>query len=138
MCRSILLLFSLLLGACSSAIPPAATATFVGPITYDQAIGLAMQIVSSASSEAKGEVVFPSRVNAQKMTLAEALKSSPGENAVPAGYDPQVLVWYVTMDGRWANTIQDPGYAATQQPLHHAVVILDTRSGKQIESWLTP
>ena len=136
--RAMLLLLTLFLCACSVGSTQTKAPTASGPVTRQQAIDASVKSVSSSRPEISGALITPSNVRAQQMTLREALRHRPRDLSPVAGYGLQMSVWYVTMDGLWANEVQAPGVSATQTPLHHAAVILDAQSGMEIESWMMP
>ena len=88
--------------------------------------------------EVSGALLSPQNVQAEQMALSQAMQRLPGSPSVPAGYDPQMPVWMVMMDGLWTNEVQAPGVTATQTPYHHCVVILDALTGMEIGSSLRP
>ena len=68
------------------------------------------------------------------MTLEEAVRQINPENAVAVGYDPNLRVWFVTMEGIWTDEFSRPEGFPTPSPYHHYVVILDAKTGVEIET----
>ncbi len=132
------ILMCLLLASCSKVPVAANTLTIISLLSREQAIAAALQNASMSRPEVSGALVSPQNVQAEQMTLSEAMKRLPGNPSVPARYKPQMLVWVVTMDGLWASEVQAPGITATQAPYHHYLVVLDAITGMEIESSLQP
>jgi len=126
--------FALLTG-CKSTIK--ATATY---ISEQKAIDMALELAASSRPEISGAQVVPSNISAKQMTLNEALKRINKGDAVPDSYDPQLPVWFVTMDGLWLGEMSVPGAALTPQPApyHHFAVIMDAQTGLEIEDSISP
>ncbi len=144
--RRFVLLICLLLPACAPRAAPAptpsplprSTASWTALITRDQAIAAALTIASASAPEISGALVAPSNIQAEQLSLGQAMTRMFGNANAPRGYTADMLVWVVTMDGLWASQAQAPGVTATQLPYHHYIIVLDASSGMQIESSLTP
>ncbi len=136
--RAIVLFISLLLAACRPAVMSVGTATPPSFITRQQAIANALGITSSSAPEISGAQVPPVNIQAEQTTLAQAVQRMNSRGGLPKGYAPDLPVWYVTMDGLWANEVQAPGVTATQVPYHHYFLILDAVTGMAIETALRP
>lgn len=132
--RHAILIASLLLSGCVPSQAPTRASLF----TREQAVAAAVKIASNSAPEISGALSPPGNIQAERMTLAEALQRMSGDAKLPPGYSADAPVWYVTMDGLWASEALAPGVTATQRPYHHYRVILDARTGTDIESSLTP
>ncbi len=74
------------------------------------------------------------------MTLDEAVKRIDERNQPANEYDPEMIVWFVTMDGLWLGEMSAPGIVPTPQPVpyRHYAIIIDAKTGLEIESSLLP
>ena len=120
-----------LLAGCKSIIKPS------NPYLSEQeAIDAATKLAASSRPEISGAQATPSNIVAQQLTLDEALKKINKGNQIPTGYDAQMTVWFVTMDGLWLGEMATPGIVPTPQPVlyHHFAVIPDAKTGSEIES----
>jgi hypothetical protein len=136
--RSTIRFVVLFLVACSPPHAPVATAKASSFITREQAIANAIRIATSSAPEISGAQVPPQNVQAEQTTLSRAMQRITGETQLPEGYGPDAPVWYVTMDGSWANEMSAPGVTVTQVPYHHYFIILDAVTGMSIETALRP
>ena len=130
----VVLIFSLLVG-CKSIITPSDSY-----ISEQQATDAALEIASSSRPEMSGAQVTPSNITAKQMTLHEAVKMIDKNNQPATGYDPTMLVWFITMDGLWLGEMSAPDTAPTPEPVsyHHYAIIIDAKTGLGIESSLKP
>jgi len=114
--------------------------TTTGLINRQEAVDAALKIASSSQPEISGALVTPQNVQTEQMTLGEAEQRIHGNPTAPSGHAPEMPVWYVTMDGLWANEVSAPDLtpSVTQQPYHSYRIILDARTGLEIESSLQP
>jgi hypothetical protein len=128
-----------LLAACGPAAPPA-TATPAGMITRERAIELALALAAESRPEVSGALATPENVAAEAMPLRAAVARLHGSASPAAGYDPEMPVWLVTMDGLWASEATAPGVTPPPTPplLRRFAVILDAMTGLEIESVLRP
>ena len=99
-------------------------------INQQEAIDAAIKIASHSQPEISGSQVPPSNVHAEQMTLGQAEKRIQSD---ATGYDPEMLVWLVTMDGIWLDEFPLPTGMATPEPYHHFTFILDQKTGLEIE-----
>ena len=99
-----------------------------------EAIDAALKIASMPQPEISGSQVTPSNVHAEQMTLAEAVKRIQEDNSVATGYDLEMLVWLVTMDGIWLDEFPVPTGMTTPEAYHHFSIIIDQKTGVEIES----
>jgi hypothetical protein len=130
-------IFSLLAG-CSIFGRELTRPTATANLSRQEAIEFALKNASHSRPEISGAQVTPVNVQARQMTLAEAVKRLDNDGQVAAGYDPKMTVWYVTMDGIWLDEFPRPADFPTPEPYRHFMIILDARSGLEIESSLKP
>lgn len=109
-------------------------------IGEQEAIDAALEIASMSHPEISGPQVEPYSISAQQITLAEAVKRINEKNQVSAGADPKMIVWFVTMDGLWLGEMTAPGVSPTPEPVpyHHYTIILDAKTGLDIEVSISP
>ena len=107
-------------------------------ISKQKAIDTALEIVSTSRPEISGSQEEPSNIQAEKMTLDEAVKKIDMHNQPPNRYDPGSIVWFITMDGLWQNEMEAPGVELTPMPYRHYAIIIDAKTGSEIESSLKP
>ena len=100
---------------------------------------IAIESATASRPEISSAQVTPSNITAQQLTLEEAEKRIHQGNEIVAGYDPKMQVWLVTMDGLWWGEMSAPGVVPTPEPVpyHHSVVILDAKTGDEIENSLS-
>ncbi len=134
--RTAALLLGIFLAGCIS--PPWAAPTSAVKIGREQAIAAAVRIASQSAPEISGALVTPQNIQAEQITLKEAMQRMGSQMQLPTSYRADTPVWIVTMDGLWASEAQAPGVAATQIPYHHYFVILGASTGMEIESELRP
>ena len=103
-------------------------------ISEQKAIDAALKSASMSRPEMSGSQVTPSNVHADQMTLGEAVKRIDENDDVAARYSPDMLVWLVTMDGIWLDEFPRPTGLPTPEPYRHFFMILDEKSGLEIES----
>lgn len=72
------------------------------------------------------------------MSLEDAVKQIDPENGVAARYDPNMKVWFVTMEGLWTDEFPRSEGLPRPLPYHHYVVILDAKTGLGIEISVSP
>ena len=107
-------------------------------ISEQEAIDAAIESASMSRPELSGSQVTPSHVQAERMTLGEAVKRIDENNRVAAGYSPTLVVWLVTMDGIWLDEFPRPMDLPTPEPYRHLIIIIDANSGLEIESAARP
>ena len=107
-------------------------------ISEQEAMDVALKSASMSRPELSGSQVTPSHVQAEQMTLGEAVKRIDENNSVPAGYSPNMVVWLVTMDGIWLDEYPRPMDLPTPEPYRHFIIIIDAKSGIEIESAARP
>jgi hypothetical protein len=107
-------------------------------ISEQEAMDVALKSASMSRPELSGSQVTPSHVQAEQMTLGEAVKRIDENNSVPAGYSPNMPVWLVTMDGIWLDEFPRPMDLPTPEPYRHFIIIIDANSGLEIESAARP
>lgn len=99
-------------------------------LTQQQALEIAVQIVSMSEPEISGSQVAPSNIHAEKMTLEESTKrlNSNLQNAF-SEESPDTHVWLVSMDGIWLPP-DVPG--VLQKPYQHLSIVIDAKTGLEI------
>ena len=107
-------------------------------VSKQAAIDAALEIASIPRPEISGSQVKPSNIKAEQMTLNEAVKHKNPSNEVAVGYDPNMMVWFVTMEGVWLDEFPRPEDFPTPVPYHHYSVILDAKTGLDIEISASP
>jgi hypothetical protein len=107
-------------------------------ISEQEAMDVALKSASISRPELSGSQVTPSHVQAEQMTLGEAVKRIDENNSVPAGYSANMPVWLVTMDGIWLDEYPRPMDLPTPEPYRHFIIIIDAKSGIEIESAARP
>jgi hypothetical protein len=107
-------------------------------ISEQEAIGAALKSASMSHPEISGSQVAPSNVHAEQMTLGEAVNHIDENNSVAAGYSTEMLVWLVTMDGIWLDEFPRPRDLPAPEPYRHFFIIIDAKSGSEIESAARP
>jgi len=128
-CRCLFFLLILLLSGCrqGTKVPDKV-------LNQQEAIDAAVKIALMSQPEISGSQVPPYNVHAEQMTLAKAVKRIQEDNSVATGYDPEMLVWLVTMDGIWLDEFPIPTGMPTIEPYHRFDMIIDQRTGLEIES----
>jgi hypothetical protein len=109
-------------------------------ITKQEAMEVAIEIASMSRPEIDGLQGEISNIHAEQMTLDEAVKKIDERNQPSSLYDPNMMVWFITMDGLWLGGMSIPDAVTTPTPVpyHHYAIILDAKTGAEIESTLTP
>lgn len=107
-------------------------------VNQQQAIDAALKIAAMPHPEISGPQVTPFNVHAEQMTLDQAENRIQEGNRVPAGYDPKMLVWLVSMDGVWLDEFPLPTGAVTPEPYHHFTIIIEQKTGLEVESSAHP
>jgi hypothetical protein len=72
------------------------------------------------------------------MTLNEAVKLIDSKSEVAVGYEPDMTVWFVKMEGIWLDEFPRPEGFPTPVPYRHYVIILDAKTGLDIEVSASP
>ena len=107
-------------------------------ISNQEAIDVALEIAASPRPEISGAQITPYNITAEQMTLNEAVKHINPSNEVAVGYDPNMMVWFVTMEGIWLDEFPRPEGFPTSVPYHRYSVILDAKTGLDIEISASP
>jgi len=109
-------------------------------ISRQEAIDAALEIASASSPEMSGAKEKPVNTSAEQMTLDQAVKKIDKHNQPATGYDPNMTVWFVTMQGLWLGQMSAPGIVSTpeQVPYRHYAIIIDAKTGSEIESSFSP
>jgi hypothetical protein len=131
--RAVGALLTLVLAACGPASP-----TATGLLDRPAAINAAMATAALSRPEVSGALVTPTLVRAEQLSLAEALEQFGG--GVPAGYDPNMPVWLVELEGQWRSEVVAPEVTPPPTPalFSRFIVILDAATGHEIQSSLGP
>jgi hypothetical protein len=124
---------SFLVASCSMVKSDQLTPTLSPFIGEQQAIELGIKTASIPHPELSPAKVPPTNVKAELKTFAEAKKRLTGHEDDHVGYyDPNLLVWYITMDGLWTDEFPRPTNEPTPEPLYHFRVILDAKTGQEM------
>ena len=107
-------------------------------ISKQEAIDIALKIASMSQPEMSGSQVTPSNVHAEQTTLGEAIKRIRENSDVATGYTPDMPVWLVTMDGIWLDEFPCPTDLPTPEPYRHFIIIIDAKTGLEIEGSARP
>jgi hypothetical protein len=107
-------------------------------INKQEAIDMALEIASSPHPEISGAQITPHNINAQQMTFDEAVKKLNENNEVPSGQDPNMIVWYITMEGIWQDEFPRPEDFPTPTAYHRYTIILDAKTGLYLEISASP
>lgn len=109
-------------------------------ISKQEAIAVALEIASTSGPEISRPQEKPSNIRAEQITLAEAVNRINKNNQPANRYDPNMTVWFVTMEGLWLGEMSAPGVVPTPEPVpyHHYLIILDAKTGLELESSLLP
>ena len=102
-------------------------------ISKQQAIDTAVDIASTSRPEISGAQRTPYNITSERATLERAVKHFDSRNEVGVGYDPHMTVWFVRMEGIWLDEFPRPEGFPTPVPSHHYAVILDAKTGLDIE-----
>jgi len=108
------------------------------PISKQEAIDTAIEIASTSRPEVSGAQITPYNITSEQMTLVRAVKRLYRKNEVAVGSDPQMTVWFVRMEGIWSDEFPRPGGFPIPVPYHHYAVILDAKTGLDIEVSASP
>lgn len=114
---------------CGSVTKDSVTPTASNLISQQQAIDVALQMAMNSLPEVSGSKVLPREIEAKAMTLGEAVKIVWGNADVPAGYQSNMMVWVVTMEGYWTDEFPRPTGLPSPEPYRHFAVIIDATTG---------
>ena len=107
-------------------------------ISEQEAIEAALKIALESRPEMSAAQVTPSNIQAEQMSFDEATKRIQELNEVPSGYSPDLPVWLVTMDGIWLDLYGTSAGLPTPEPYRHMMIILDAKTGLELESGARP
>ena len=107
-------------------------------ISEQEAIRIAVESASMSRPELGGSQTPPTNLHAEQMTLAEAVRQIDESNSVAAGYSADMPVWLVTMEGNWLNEAPRLTDVPTPEPYHRFLLIIDAKTGSEIESAARP
>jgi hypothetical protein len=109
-------------------------------ISKEAAIQAALEVASTSWPEISGPQEKPSNINAEQMTLKEAVRRMDGSSQPANGSDPDSIVWYVTIDCLWLGEMSVPDIVPTPTPVayRHYAIIIDAITGSQLETSLSP
>ncbi len=122
----------LLLAGCATAGGEQRIPTPVPVISWQAAIDIALRISSESHPEMSGALTKPENIRAELTTLVTATQRLTGSDNVGTGYNPDMVVWLVTMDGTWTDEFPRPTDMPAPEPYHHYGVILNASSGEYI------
>jgi hypothetical protein len=121
------------------AIPAPKQAAF---IKQQQAIDTALDLARMSWPEIGQDESEPSNIEAEEMSLTGALSKLNIQGGAPSGANAEQTVWLVSMDGLWDDLAVAPcqqgNCQTSHQPYHHCAIILDARTGLEIESSYRP
>jgi len=104
--------------------------TDAGEMNQQEAIDTAVEIASMSMPEISGSQVTPFNIQAEKMTLEEAVKRLNTNPQDAFSEDPpETQVWLVSMDGIWLPG-DVPG--VVQKPYQHLSLVIDAKTGLEI------
>src|SRR5215212_10902308 len=92
-------------------------------ISEQEAIDAALKSAAMSRPEISGSQANPSSVQAEQMSLGEAVRRIDENSSVATGYSPDMLVWLVTMDGIWLDEFPRPTDLPTPEPYQHFIII---------------
>src|SRR5258705_11412834 len=78
------------------------------PLSKQAAIDRAIALASQPRPELNAAQVPPRLVQAEQMILAAAFQRFMNDDTVPAGNDPNLSVWVVTLEGVWTSGMPAP------------------------------
>jgi hypothetical protein len=111
-------------------------------IKQQQAIDTALDLTRTSWPEIGQDETEPSNIEAEEMSLTGALSKLNIQGGVPSGSRAEQTVWLVSMDGLWDDLTVAPcqqgNCPSSHQPYHHCAIILDARTGMEIESSYRP
>ena len=107
-------------------------------ISKQEAIDTALDVASTSAPEISGPQEELSNIQAEKMTLEQAVKKLNKNDQPAVGYDTNMIVWLVTMDGLWLGEMLAPGNTHEPVPYRHYAIIIDAKTGSQIQAALLP
>lgn len=107
-------------------------------ISAPHAIAIALENALMGSTELGRSETLPTNIEAAQMTLAAAQERATGEKSAFIGGDPNMLVWLVSMEGKWIPSGFISPDSAAQHPLHHCFIIIDAETGNVMGIRATP
>src|SRR5690242_8587286 len=107
-------------------------------ISEQEAIEAAVEIASASRPEISSGQTTPTNVRAERMALAEAIRHIGAGDEIPSGQAAELPVWLVSMDGIWLDEFPRPEDYPTPEPYRHLMIILNAKSGAEIESTFRP
>jgi hypothetical protein len=132
-----LALISFLIISCSKITNRTQTSILRSFISEHDAVGSAIKIASTSNFHFTGASETPTNIQANLMTLGEAVQRLGQENYSVAydntQFSSDLMVWVVTMDGIWPNNFPP---VKRLEPIHipwrHLAVILTAETGDLI------
>ncbi len=125
-------LTALLLAGCSVAGMEQPTPGVRTGISQQAAIDRALGIALIPQPEINAAQTQTQNAQAELTTLGPAMERLIGSDSLPSGFQPDRLVWLVTMEGTWTDGFPRPADLPTPEPYHHYTVILDANTGAVI------
>ena len=104
--------------------------TDAGEMNQQEAIDTAVEIASMSMPEISGSQVTPFNIQAEKITLEEAVKRlNINPQDVFSEDPPETQVWLVSMEGIWLPG-DVPG--VVQKPYQHLSLVIDAKTGLEL------
>jgi hypothetical protein len=137
--RQVLIIFTVVfLVGCSANSNALQTVTPSPFISEQQAIEIAIKDASMGHPELSRAKTPPKNAQAEVITLAAAEKRLTGHDSVPVGYDPNMMVWFVSMEGIWTDEFPRPTDLPSPEPYHHFSIILNAKTGETMAHGARP
>jgi len=76
-------------------------------ISKKEVVDTALEIASTSRPEISGAQITPYNITSEQMTLNEAVKHIDSKDEVAVGYNPDLTVGFVRMEGIWLDEFQD-------------------------------
>ena len=110
--------------------------TDAGEMNQQEAIDTAVEIASMSMPEISGSQVTPFNIQAEKITLEEAVKRlNINPQDVFSEDPPETQVWLVSMEGIWLPG-DVPG--VVQKPYQHLSLVIDAKTGLELFRKIQP
>ncbi len=107
-------------------------------ISEEQAINIAVKDASTSRPELSAAQSPPAIIGTTQMNLAAAERLLTGRAGVPTAYDPNMIVWVVSMEGIWLDLAPRPEGFPMPEPYRHFAVIINSRTGQVIGASARP
>lgn len=107
-------------------------------MSEEQAIDIVVKDASASRPELSAAQIPPTNIHAEQLTLAAAETLLTGSANVPTGYEPNMIVWVVSMEGIWLDLAPRPTGFPIPEPYRHFSVIIDAKTGEAFQSSAHP